>query len=102
MAKPQVKVGTYTGAGAAINIQLGFVPTYFRTINITDGNAGITWFSGMAAGTGITEGAALATLGSNGITAYAGTRGGNSAGITVGTAGAVDAKVYRYVAMRGE
>ena len=102
MAKPQVKTGTYTGTGAAINLQLGFIPTYFRTINITDGNAGITWFDGMAAGTGITEGSALATLGSNGITKYEGTAAGDSAGLTVGTAGSVSAKVYRYIAVRGE
>jgi hypothetical protein len=101
MAKPTVKVGTYTGTGAAINLELGFVPSYFRTINITDGDAGISWFEGMAAGTGITEGAALATLGSNGITAYPGTRGDKKAGLTVGTAGSVNLKVYRYVAMRG-
>jgi hypothetical protein len=95
MAKPETKVGTYTGTGAAINLQLGFTPAYFRTINITDGNAGITWFKGMGAGTGITEGAALATLASNGITSVSG-------GVTVGTAGSVNAKVYRYFAARGE
>lgn len=96
--KGQLTTGTYTGTGAAIDIELGFKPDYFRTINITDGNAGITWFSGMAAGTGITEGAALATLASNGITAFDGTSGDKSAGVTVGTAGSVSAKVYRYFA----
>lgn len=100
MAKPVIKVGTYTGTGAAINIELGFVPSYFRTINITDGDAGITWFAGMAAGTGITEGAALATLASNGITVYPGTRADKSAGVTVGTSGSTNEKVFRYVAMR--
>lgn len=100
--KGKIKTGTYTGTGAAITLNLGFVPTYFRTINITDGDAGITWFAGMAAGTGITEGAALATLGSNGMTAFGGTRGGDAAGITIGTAGSVNAKVYRYVALRDD
>lgn len=100
--KGHVKVGTYTGTGAAITLQLGFVPDYFRTINITDGNAGITWFKGMAAGTGITEGAALATLGSNGITAYEGTRGGNGAGVTIGTSGSTNEKVFRYIAVSQE
>jgi hypothetical protein len=100
--KGQIKVGTYTGTGAAINLQLGFVPDYFRTINITDGDAGIAWFKGMGAGTGITEGAALATLASNGITVYAGARGSASAGLTIGTAGSVNNKVYRYVAMANQ
>jgi hypothetical protein len=100
--KGQIKVGTYTGTGAAINIELGFVPDYFRTINVTDGNAGIAWFSGMAAGTGITEGAALASLASNGITAFEGTEATTGAGVTVGTAGSVNTKVYRYVAIASQ
>jgi hypothetical protein len=54
----------------------------------------------MAAGTGITEGAALATLASNGITVYPGTRADKSAGVTVGTSGSTNEKVFRYVAMR--
>lgn len=97
--KGQIKTGTYTGTGAAIELELGFQPDYFRTINITDGNAGLTWFSGMAAGTAIAEGAALASQASNGITLFAGTSGTKAAGVTVGTAGSVNAKVYRYVAI---
>lgn len=100
--KGHIVTGTYTGTGAALNLELGFIPDYFRTINITDGNAGLTWFNGMADGTAIAEGAALASQASNGITTYAGSEAANSAGLTIGTAASVSAKVYRYVAIAGQ
>jgi hypothetical protein len=92
-------IGSYTGNGAAITINLGFVPDYVRVINVTDGDAGATWFNGMAAGTAIAEGAALATMGSNGITAFPGSLSA-SAGFTVGTTLSESAKVFRYIAIR--
>lgn len=102
MAKGHMQTGTYTGTGAAINIELGFVPDYIRLINITDGDAGLTWFRGMADGTAVAEGLALASQAANGITLYAGSNGSASAGFTVGTAGSESAKVYRYFATGGE
>jgi hypothetical protein len=99
--KGMMKVGTYTGTGAVVTVQLGFVPTYVRTINITDGDAGATYLAPAGeTAKNITEGAALATLASNGITAYAGTVGGNNAGFTAGTSVSASAKVYYYIAMR--
>jgi hypothetical protein len=100
MAKPMIADGTYTGTGAAINLELGFVPSYFLTINITDGAAGLEWFAGMDAGTAVHPFTG-ASITSNGVTVYNGTRGGNAAGVTVGTTGSTDTKVFRYVAMRG-
>lgn len=103
MARPTIKVGTYTGTGAAVNVELGFTPTYVRVLNITDGDAGMTYIKpdGEDAAN-IAEGAALATQAANGISAYDGTAAGDSAGFTAGTAASVNAKVYYYVALRGE
>lgn len=95
----QQKIGTYTGTGAAINLELGFIPDYVRILNVTDGNLAMEWFNGMAAGTSINDASTVATNASNGITAFPGTRGGAGAGITVGTVGSVNGKVYRYVAL---
>jgi hypothetical protein len=95
----QTKVGTYTGTGAAINVQIGFVPDYLRIVNITDGDYTMEWFNGMAAGTSIDTAAAVATNAADGITAYNGTRGGDGAGFTVGTDGSETGKVYRYFAV---
>jgi hypothetical protein len=101
---PNIRVGTFTGNGAAQNIQLGFVPDYVRIINITDGTTAFEWFKGMTAGHAFQntnhDTAQNSVISSNGITAYNGTAGGNAAGFTVGTAISVDTKVYRYVAMR--
>ena len=107
MARPMIKVGTYTGTGAAQNIELGFVPTYVRILNITDGNAGMTYMKPEGEDAkNIAEGAALATQAANGISVYGGaapgTALGKSAGFTAGTAASVNTKVYYYVALRGE
>lgn len=97
--KGQLKTGTYTGTGAAQNIQIGFVPDYVETINQTDGNSVFKWHNGFAAGTAIgITGSGAATVGSNGITAYAGASGSASAGFTVGTGASVSGKTYYYLA----
>lgn len=100
--KGQIKIDTYTGTGAAINVQIGFVPDYVRIVNITDGDYTMEWFNGMTAGTSIDTAAAVAANAADGITAYAGTSGGNSAGFTVGTDGSESGKVYRYVAIANQ
>lgn len=99
MKQGHVKVGTYTGTGAAINLELGFVPDWIQIWNVTDGDAKWEWFNGMTAATALTVAAAAAGVGSNGITAYEGTRGGDSKGLTLGTALSESAKVHRYIAI---
>lgn len=106
-----VEIGTYTGNGAAINIELGFIPDHVRVINVTDGNQIFDWFNGMTAGhairqqnvvdNGTTGNSSLASITSNGITALAGDRTTpRRPGFTVGTALSTDTKVYRYIASR--
>lgn len=100
MAKPQTKTGTYTGTGAAINISLGFVPDWIEVINITDGDKRFVFTQATthvhAGGTDAT-----AAVASNGISPFAGTRGGVGAGFTAGTEASVSEKVYAYIAHRG-
>jgi hypothetical protein len=98
---PTIKVGTYTGNTAAIDIVLGFVPDYVRVINITDGTHAWEWFKGMTAGHAFQNAnhgtVQNGVISSNGISPV---EGANGAGFRVGTALSTDAKVYRYVAMR--
>lgn len=99
MASP-IATGTYVGTGAAIDIELGWKPSYVRILNITDRDAGLTWFDTMPAGEAIAEGAALATQAANGITPLDGTLAGGKEGFTVGTAGSETGKTFAYIAMR--
>lgn len=99
MAKGQIKVGTYTGTGAVIHLELGFIPDMFITINITDGDDIGWWFNGMTADTGIDIAAAVAGNANNAFTAYEGAAGSNSKGITIGTDYSENAKVWRYFAV---
>lgn len=100
--KGQTKVGTFTGTGAAINVQIGFVPDFLFIFNVTDGDIAHVWFNGMTDGTSIDIAAAVAPNADNGVSAYAGTRGGNGAGFTVGTDISESAKVYRYFAVANQ
>jgi hypothetical protein len=101
MAKPNIKIGTYTGNAAAQNIELGFIPDWVRIINATDGTNESEWFNGMAAASGIstvtTAGPVLDTT--NQVTSYAGDAT-HAKGFTVGTDLSTNAKVYRYIAAR--
>lgn len=93
--------GTVTGTGAAINIQCGFTPKAVQVINITSRD-GLDWSDSM------TDGHALKTVAvgtrtaitSLGITPYAGTLAGDSAGFTIGadTDVNVSAEVIHWVA----
>lgn len=94
-----VKVGTVTGTGSAINISLGWIPDYVKVINYTDGDTVHEWFNGFTAGHAVKTTTAVASLTSNGITAYAGTTSA-AAGFTIGTDVSESAKVLYYVAMR--
>lgn len=102
MPKPLIKVGTVTGTGSAINIELGFIPSYFMIANITDGDTIDEWFDGMTAATNLRTTTAVATNASNGVTRYTGSRGSASQGVTIGTAISESAKVLRYIAVRGD
>ena len=95
----KMKVGTYTGAGAVVNLSLGFVPTFFITVNITDGTPLGMWFTGMTADTGVDIAAAVASNANNAFTTYDGAVGSAGKGITIGTDYATNAKVYRYFAI---
>jgi hypothetical protein len=106
-----VKIGTYEGTGAAINIELGFVPEYVRVVNAEDGDAAWEWFAGMTDGhaiaynaiedDGTTGNAAIAPITSNGVSDLVGDRTTPlRPGFTVGTALSESGKTFRYIAMR--
>lgn len=97
-----VKTGTYTGTGAALNVSLGFEPDYVKiwrtdVISVSD-----EWFSGMAAATSLTSAtdAAAAALRAapHGVTVYPGAAG-VSAGFSVGANLSVNTGTYRFVAI---
>lgn len=100
----EIKIGTYTGTGAAINNSIGFKPDYVRVFNLTDGDEAFNYFAGVTAGiSNVKEAAALATQAANGISAYEGssTPGSEaSPGFTAGTAASENGKLYGYIAMR--
>lgn len=98
----EIKVGSYTGNGAAQNISLGFVPDAVIIANVTDGTSQTMWFNGMAAASGISIVAAAGPVldTTNQISAFAGDAS-NAAGFTVGTDLSTSAKVFRYIALRG-
>lgn len=97
----QVKIGTYTGTGAAVNVEIGWVPDYVTIYNITDGDIIGNWFNGMTDGTSVDVAAAVASNAADGISDYAGSNTAKK-GFTVGTDFSENAKVYRYVAMRNK
>ena len=96
------KVGSYTGTGAAINIQTGFTVNLLMVWNRTDGNLVGLWTPGVGAGKAIDIAAAAASNAADGFTAYAGAEGVSSVGFTAGTDYSVNAKVYDYAAFGEE
>jgi len=95
----EVKVGTVTGTGAAINVSLGFVPDYVKVVNVTDRDQIDEWFKGMPADTSVQTNTAVATRDTNGISEYAGTST-SPPGFTIGSGISEADKVLRYVAIR--
>ena len=80
-----IKTGTIKGTGATLNVEVGFVPSYVKVLNIDDAGAlapTIEWCKGMAAASGFktlktvdsgsTGNASSAKVTSNGISEYAG------------------------------
>lgn len=88
---PQIITGTVEGTGAAINVEVGFTPDWVEVQNI-DGNAAAVWSSDMPAGHMVKRSAGtFSNATTNGISPYAGTRGGDSAGFTIGADADVNA-----------
>lgn len=77
-------VASYNGTAAALYLNLGFIPTWARALNYTDGDAGWSWMYGMTADTCVGEGGALVSVASGGITTLDGSAG-NGIGLTIGT-----------------
>jgi hypothetical protein len=97
----QVKIGSYVGTGAAINIELGFVPQHVRIVNETDADAVWEWFFGMTAAHAINlSGAAPVRITVNGVTALEPTNYSGKKGFTAGSALSESGKTFRYIAMR--
>lgn len=100
-----VKIGTYTGTGAAINVSLGFTPGYILVWNATDGDNKWEWFNGLGTGDALQAVNSASTqfslITSNGIDLYAGSSTA-AEGFTVGSALSESTKVFRYVAIGTE
>lgn len=101
----RVKVDSYTGTGAAINIPLGWTPDYVLVWNATDGDAKWEWFNGLGAADALAtanhDTAQQSLIASNGIDAYAGSTSA-AEGFTVGTALSESGKTFRYIAILGD
>lgn len=95
----EIETGTVTGTGAVINISIGFVPDYFKIINITDGDRIDEWFRGMTDDTSIETLLAVALNAADGISEYAGSDSA-APGVSIGTDISESAKVLRWIAMR--
>lgn len=98
MSVSALKIGKVTGTGAAIEMNLGWVPDYVRITNLTDADIIDEWYAdGSAAGTSISTAAAVAARASNGITIL---NDGVKKGFTIGSGISESAKVLGFVAMR--
>lgn len=93
---------TYTGTGASLALDLGFVPSHARAYNVTNGALGWYWFANQDGTTsttrGVTEGAAIATIsnGAGGITTLDGSAG-TGIGLTIGTDTTINIAGHGYV-----
>jgi hypothetical protein len=98
MQIPRSKVGTFTGTGAALTVNINFKPVFVRIWNETDGTQSFESVTGLTddkayqlldSGVGTTDASLLAA---NGITLTAN-------GFKVGTSISTNAKVYRFLAL---
>lgn len=96
-----VKVGTFVGTGAAINLPIGWTPDSVEVFNITDGDETWQWIQGMTAGHAMYEAAAgtKSRITANGISPYAGSSSA-APGFTVGSALSENGKTFGYRALR--
>lgn len=107
----QIKVGSFTQAATAVayNISIGFVPTYFKITNFTDGDYE-EWYTGMTDAHGVLSVAGTAFQGvrtaitANGITPSGDAAGDTFKGVTFGlnTSINIASKVYRWVAIKSD
>jgi len=94
-----IKTGTVTGTGAAINISVGFSPDHVIVINDTAGDK-LEWFSNMPAGSAYKRGTAGggSKIATGGISQFTGSAT-QQAGFTVGNdAVNTAAQLIRYMA----
>ena len=97
----ELETGTLVGTGAAINVELGWVPQYVKVFNTTDGTRVDEWIIGMADGTAISTVAAAGPVktATNGISKFLG-NDTIGKGFTIGSAISTNGKTLAYVAMR--
>lgn len=93
------KSGSVVGTGAAINIELGYIPDYVKIVNVTDSDQIDEWFAGMTAGTSVQTNAAVAARASNGVSPYAGTIS-TKPGFTIGSGISESGKTLYWLAER--
>jgi hypothetical protein len=93
------KCGKVTGTGAAINVELGFIPDFVQVINYTDGDQIDIWQTGMTAATSVQINTAVSSRGTNGISAYAGDDT-HKPGFTIGSGVSENGKNLYYQAWR--
>lgn len=106
----EIKTGTFAGTGAAVNVELGFVPDYVKVVNVTDGDDCWEFFGGMTDGHAIytravtdnatTGNASMARITANGISQRSPTDYASKQGFTAGTALSESGKTFAYVAVR--
>ena len=94
----EVRMGTYEGTGAAINIELGFIPDRVEIINTEDSDAAWIWHRSMGDGKAQALGT-LASVAANGVSAYEGDASA-ALGFTIGTALSESGKTFSWHASR--
>ena len=81
MSDDNIRIGKFTGTGAALTVELGWIPDFVECTNATDGDVIDRWFRNDAAGTSlriIDSGAGAVDLvvnAADGVTAFAGASG---------------------------
>lgn len=68
----QFKAGSFTGTGAALNLEIGFVPDFLILFNGTDGDVIQMWWNGMGAADAAQIDTEVSLETSNGIDAFEG------------------------------
>lgn len=106
----EIRTGTYTGTGAAVNIELGWTPDYVKVVNVTDGDEYWEWFAGMTAAHAIytrsvtdnatTGNAGITRITSNGISQRSPTDYASKQGFTAGSALSESGDTFAYIAVR--
>lgn len=96
----KMRFGSYTGTGASLNIEVGFIPDFLIVVNETDGDIMHFWFDGMAAGASTDIGAAVIANPTGSISRFVGTPATVGQGFATGADASESAKVYRWAAFQ--